>query len=310
MELGLDISTVAVAVIAGIWTIVTAVSSSRRNKEAETRRNERQKLEDDRKEERQRLEDERQRRQDVLDLREFRNRDAAEAVAIHQELSSPDVLEALLTPDAEPARSYLAAVHERMDHRVRVLAADIHHSDDEDIEPVKNLLQLSRDRLAAISIATTGAATQEESTEKAARDFTKYSWNGLETKFGKGGILSFIGATFARRHGIATTEDFIAQFGDVVEAVLKDEIAENTFDRRALITPLLFDEQRERYAIANRRWRDAHGKDGVMHLDGTEYLVSWSIGFKGAKLAPLQKKLIAHFAADQENYPIVELGRG
>ena len=324
MELGLDISTLAVAVIAGIWTFWTwrAAKIETRRLELEgskqklletAHKSERDALEAARKAVRRAKAEERQKRQDAAITRTSQERDLAEAHAIHQELTSHEVSTALLNAQNEADKNYLLWLHERLEKRHDLLVEAHERSVDQessnDSDAVEEFAPMITAALERVRLATNPPSDGDADRSKPARDFTKYSWDGSQTKFGKGGILHFIGATFTKRQGITTTADFIAKFGDVVESVLKDEVAEYPFDRKGLITPLLFEGQRERYAISNRRWRDAHGEKGVMTLDGTEYLVSWGLGFTGAKVAPLQKKLIEHFT-EVEHYPIVELDRG
>jgi len=144
--------------------------------------------------------------------------------------------------------------------------------------------------------------------EAGSRDFTKYSWAETPAKHGKGGIPSFIGARFTALNGITTAEEFTRRFGAVVRRVLHAEVAEKPFDEDLLLDRLLYEGQRDRYATANRRWRDTYGAEGVMTFEGVEYRTAWALGFKGPGTATLQKKLIEHFARD-EHYPIKELER-
>ncbi len=309
MEFGLDISTLAVAVIAAGWTYWTWRQSRTASAAAEKAREDRDAANKKLEEQRHTRKQERQTRQDELDERKYRHRDIAEAHEIHKELTSRTAYMALQRADTEPDRSYLIGLHQRLEKRLDMLLQTDEASTTEG-DGVDAFTPMIYERLEAIRTATGSASVADRATEVPTRDFTKYSWDGKPTKFGKGGILNLVGARFAKLNEITTVNGFTTRFGDIVEDVLRAEIQRYAFDRESLLSALLYEGQRERYAIANRRWRDAYGADGVMTLDGEEYLVSWGLGFTGAKLAPLQKKLIAHFAADSEHYTIVEFDRG
>lgn len=326
MEFGLDVSTLIVAVIAGIWTYLTwnanRVAQSKAA-EAEAARvlaeaavdeeralaaAARDEAQHERELERQERAKEREARRDELDDREYRSRDIAEAHAIHKELTSRDIFVSLQEPRTEPHLSYLTELHRRLSTRANVL----YRTDGQNEGPAAGtegfeaFATMIYDRLDVLKAATKNPGDGDAMAEKAARDFTKYTWDGSSTRHGKGGILSFIGARFAKLENITSVEEFSTRFGDVVRDVLNDEVRTKPFDDALLLDPLLFDGQRDRYATTNRRWRDAYGSDGVLTFDGTDYRTAWSLGFKGVGIAPLQKKLIEHFAQHRD-YPIVEL---
>ncbi|MFK4790003.1 hypothetical protein [Microbacterium sp. ZW T5_56] len=289
MDLGLDIATVGVAAIAGAWTFTTWRAQRRADEEAGSRK------------------DERQRQRDKQDARRYLQRDIAEAHSVHKEVTSRQVLDALQNVDVGTNRQFLEETHRRLLTRAALLQKKTEREgqstdDGSELEP---FLTMISDRLEVIRTSVRGPEVPS-SAETLARDFTKYSWEGGREKHGKGSILYFIGARFARLNHITTADQFRTQFGAVVEQILADDVKTRAFVKDNVLVELFPASQSDRAATSSRRWREDYGSQGVMTLEGVEYRTAWDLGFPGGGIAPLQKKLIRHFAGE-DGYPIEEL---
>lgn len=305
-QFSLDLSTLAVAVIAGLWTYMTWKSTKKAEKQAKKVEEQEALRREERRDERQETQKLRQMRRDDLDFRDYVNRDLAEAHAIHSELTCLSTISALQNADVEPHKSFLRELHRRLSTRTEALYDDtgLPQTRPESFDAFGKMID---ERLTDLKRVIDGPSARQEATEKPSRDFTKYFWGDSPQKYGKGAILSFIGARFVKQHAITSVDGFTQQFGSIVHRIVSAETEGVQFDKTQVASPLFYDGQRDRYATENRRWRDTHGSEGVMTLDGVEYRTSWSLGCRGATVAPLQRKLIEYFATE-ENYPIVEIG--
>ncbi|MBM9460136.1 hypothetical protein JK386_09490 [Nocardioides sp. zg-536] len=119
-------------------------------------------------------------------------------------------------------------------------------------------------------------------------DHTKYSWDGADAKLPKIVVVNRIARRWATDKGITCKEEFLASFEEELRAAVPGRAAE--LNRNGL--------------LSEKAAKD-YLPDGALVLDGVEYGVDWSCGFKNTRIGVEVHKPVIEYFKDKHQYPIV-----
>ncbi|MCS4277458.1 MULTISPECIES: hypothetical protein [Mycetocola] len=250
----------------------------------------------------------------------FYREDLNEAAELHRELTNASVAEVLAKSAANSVAKYqVEALHSRASARFHVWRGwDEPPSDGsrrlkETEVPTEMLALIAQELDSLRNWLGQKDSPSPQGDSGSGVDRTKYEWgvgaDGVEVyRGGKFAILALIAAKFARDAKISSHQEFVSKFGAEVRSAL--ELEESVgIDGVLLLDELDYKEQRERYAIRDRRWIAERGPAGYLTFDGKNYRTGWNLGVKPGAMdigvAEKQKRVIAHFKS--LNYPIKEL---